>query len=127
MLVSLGCGSSVPSGDSCEQLTGDYGAAVAAALACSPGTANQCQVFVASLPTSCPSAACDSQKAVNDNTSVEAVREKWLVACGIAPFSCPAFDVACPNVHPAGVCVASGAPGAKLGTCVPYAPTDAGN
>jgi hypothetical protein len=101
----------------CNQIEASYAAAVTAALACTPGAANQCQVLVATSPTSCPGLACGSQQYVNDNSSIESVRGTWLNTCSGEPrHSCPA--VPCDPPAPRSTCVPDG-PGAATGTCVP--------
>jgi hypothetical protein len=123
--TGTGASGGADAGDSglCNQLDLDYNAAVAAALACTPGAPNQCQALVASIPTSCPDLACGSQSYVNDGTSVETERVYWLdMGCGGPPHSCPA--IACSPSAPPATCVADG-PDATTGTCVPYA-SDAG-
>ncbi len=107
----------------CAQSNADYASALTAALACTPGAPNQCQAIVASYPTVCPGSDCSNLQYVNDGTTVEAVRERWLDACepGVR-IECVA--IACNPPAPPATCVPTG-PGATTGTCVSYG-SDAG-
>jgi hypothetical protein len=108
----------------CRQLTDAYGAAVTAALACTPGAPKQCQALVAIAPTACPGLVCGGQELVNDATEVETLRGEWLDACepGVR-IGCVA--IACAQPLPPSVCVPTGGAGTTTGTCVPYG-SDAG-
>jgi hypothetical protein len=132
MLVAVACSGASgdadagrDAGESCDRLIAEYTAAVAAAKACTPGAANQCQVLVATGPEVCPNLACGSQEFVNEGTRVEAARGKWIAAC--VPMSmqhsCP--NVPCGQPPPASICASSGAAGA--GTCRSLEPMDAGS
>jgi hypothetical protein len=107
----------------CDQINNSYAASLTAALACTVGAPNQCQALVATSPTECPNLDCGAQEYVNESTTVEAVREKWLTACDSQPqHSCPA--IACAPLTAPSTCVPTG-PGGTAGTCVPFG-SDAG-
>ena len=113
---SSGASSAADAGDACQRLTAQYKAAVAAALTCTPGAPDQCQVRVATYPTDCPNFACGNEIWVNDKTDLEVARGKWLEACGGPPHSCPANT--CVPGPPPSVCVAVGASVGTVGTSV---------
>ncbi|HLK90809.1 MAG TPA: hypothetical protein VKZ18_13000 [Polyangia bacterium] len=103
----------------CNELTAEYAQATTAALACTPGAPNQCQVLVEIQPSACPDCG---QMFVNDGTNVQAVGAKWIAACGPVPAgSCPSYSCA----SPAPVTCVPTSPGATTGTCVKYG-SDAG-
>jgi hypothetical protein len=116
--LAAGCGSgassSADAGRSCQQLVSDFEAARSAALACTPGAANQCQALV---PVSM-CAGCGVY--VNDATQASAISAQFFdqgcdknAATACTPFSCI-------QVGPSS-CVANdgGSPG---GTCTPMPP-----
>ncbi len=118
----LGCGTGAggtggTSAELCGQLDSAYASALTTASACTPGAPDQCQALVAVVPTTCPNLACGKQAYVNDGSTVEALRGKWIQACDSDSLhSCPA--IACdPTLGPA-VCVPSGSD-PTTGTCVP--------
>ena len=123
--IATGGSAGADAGDSalCSQLTDAYGAAVTAALACTPGAPNQCQALVAIAPTACPGLVCGGQEFVNDATKVETLRGEWLAACepGVR-IGCVA--ISCDPPAPPSTCVRT-SPAAATGTCVPYG-SDAG-
>lgn len=84
-LLAVGCGgSSLGSGESCQQLMDAYDNAYPAALACTPGAANQCQQQSPPLTCSCTST-------VQDATQLNAIAVQ-LHAQGCIP----AQALACP-------------------------------
>jgi hypothetical protein len=103
-------------GESCDELSVDYTAAVTAARACTPGAPNQCQATVGATASACPPNGCGPQAYVNDATGVNAVGTRWRLQCG--------GGVACPKIIclPLAVAVAcvpvDGGAGATTGTCV---------
>jgi len=89
LLLAAGCGgSSLGSGESCQQLMADYDNAYPAALACTPGAANQCQ-------QNAPGLTCNCSAPVEDATQLEAIAAQ-LRAQGCIP----AQAAACPCVAP---------------------------
>jgi hypothetical protein len=116
-------GSDAGNGGLCSQLTDAYGAAVTAALACTPGAPNQCQALVAIAPAACP-AICGGQEFVNDATAVETLREEWLAACE-PDVHIECVEITCAMPQPPSVCAPTGGGGAATGICVPYG-SDAG-
>jgi hypothetical protein len=95
-LVALaeGCGSGSPArgdgGKTCEQLAGDYQAAMGAARACTPGAPNQCEAAVPAFLC----AGCNFY--VNDGTQAIAVEKQFfnqgcdkMDATSCSPESCP--------------------------------------
>jgi hypothetical protein len=120
ILGSGGYGTGGIDGVVCDQIGYAYAQALPAALACTPGAPNQCQALVATYPTNCPGSACGAQEYVNDGTTLEALRQKWLGTCSAVDQTC--IDVGC-GVEPS-VCLPT-SPGASTGTCVPLG-SDAG-
>ena len=97
LLGGCGSGSGSPGGDggrTCQQLASDYKAAFGAALACTPGAANQCQ---APVPVSL-CAGCAWY--VNDATQVVAVLDQFSAqGCDKSdPADC--MFVSCPQAGP---------------------------
>jgi hypothetical protein len=105
----------------CTQVATAYADALTAALACTPGAPDQCQIVVGLTPSFCP--PCGNQEYVNDATQVNAVLETWMASCappppagcGLGPCTPPTLHASCWPTSP----------GATTGTCVPYGP-DAG-
>ena len=118
-------GSDAGSGALCSQLTEAYGAAVTAALTCTPGAPNQCQALVGIAPSACPG-VCGGQEFVNDATAVETLREKWLAACE-PDVHIECVEITCTLPQPPSICVPTGAAAAVTGTCVPSVPADGGS
>jgi hypothetical protein len=104
----------------CAQAVNAYAGALSAALACTPGAADQCQVLVGTTPTECgPGSACGSQAYANDGTQIEAARGAWLSACTSGAYlGCPLVE--CYPPAPPSTCVPT-SPGAATGLCVPNA------
>jgi len=129
IFASLGCSSTAATGtvgdggETCAQLAAEYRAALAVALACTPGAPDQCQALAATFPTVCPSLLpCEEREFVNDSTNVEMLRYRWVFACN-QPHTCGV--TLCPDMG--SVCVPTGPAGASTGICVRSEPTDAGN
>jgi hypothetical protein len=108
-LLVAGCGgSSLGSGESCQQLMDGYSSALASALVCTPGATNQCQQE--------PMAVHCCQGQVEDATTINAIAAQ-LHAQGCIPnqvAECPCAylgPIACePADGGGGVCEASGLP-----------------
>jgi hypothetical protein len=128
--AGVGCSGRQLGGQSCAQINASYQAAVSAALACTPGAPNQCEVRVASTPMECQQ-ACGNGIPVNDDTTIEMIREQWLRSCDPnPPHSCP--YIPCDPPVPPAACIPDGY-GSATGTCVAGAgdggagiPSDAG-
>ncbi len=101
-------GGAIGSQQTCQQLTDEYSAAYTAALACTPGAANQCQ-------QQAPPLSCDCYAVVEDATALNVLATE-LRARGCVP----AHAYACPCGAAPGpiVCVPSDGGG---GTCT-FAP-----
>jgi hypothetical protein len=105
-------------GETCEQLAADYAWALSAALACTPGAANQCQQFadrdVPCIPNQCPTLV-----GVNDSTGPTAAEQRWSLQCGRGS-GCLA--IACNGViEPRTACVPVDSGSPTGGLCM-YAP-----
>jgi hypothetical protein len=111
-LVALaeGCGSGSPArgdgGKSCQQLASDYGAAVYAGSACTPGAPNQCQAAVPAFLC----AGCNFY--VNDGTQALAVEKQFFNQGCDKMDATSCFSESCPQAGPF-TCVA--ADGGSLG------------
>jgi hypothetical protein len=115
--VDGGTGTCVPQpygqGTPCDQLLADYASAVRAALPCTPGAPNQCQVRVGLTPWTVGCADSLSQ-AVNDASGPNAAAQKWAASCGPASSPCNS-----PQPPPSpGVCNPVGSASPTGGICV---------
>jgi hypothetical protein len=107
----------------CAQSNAAYSSALTAAMACTPGAPNQCQAIVAAYPTVCPGSDCSNLQYVNDGTTVEAARQKWLATCE-PEVRIECIATACDPPAAPSTCVPT-SPGTATGTCIPYG-SDAG-
>jgi hypothetical protein len=97
---------------SCDQATADYAAAANAAIACTPGAPDQCQVWIGMTPRDQACGICRGH-AANDATGVNEATKKWVAACGPVAGCNP---LAC-NSPPA-ICVAVGSQSPTGGVCL---------
>jgi hypothetical protein len=120
-------------GESCDQLSIDYTTALTAALVCTPGAPNQCQMLVSSVPSGCPLTGCGPEIYVNDTTAVAAAQSTWVRQCVGPVIACP--QIACRIAISPSVCVpndggasagasADASSGASAGTCVQAVPIE---
>jgi hypothetical protein len=105
-------------GETCAELETDYGAALATAIQCSPGSVNQCQHLV-ERSIACP--GC--QEFVDDVTTLNTIVSAWTNQdCGATPHPCPLIACAKPaTASCAPTSSTSGGPNAGAspgGTCV---------
>jgi hypothetical protein len=111
-------GHSADGGVTCAELASEYQAALPAAEACAPNTANQCQTL---MPLSLNNCSSTCQHYVTDATTLIAIRAQWTdQGCGSTPVLCPDLAVLCLNPGTAGYCVATdgAAPGGVCGLAV---------
>jgi hypothetical protein len=122
VVLAVGCGSgSLARGDggkSCEQLVSDYGAAVYAGSACTPGAPNQCQAAVPAFLC----AGCNFY--VNDGTQALAVEKQFFNQGCDKMDATSCSSESCPQAGPF-ACVA--ADGGSLGGLCAISPTAATN
>ena len=107
-------------GESCDQLSTDYAAALTAALACTPGAANQCQTLVSSVASACPQTGCGPVVYVNDASALPAAQSRWASQCA-QTVACP--QIACKIAILPSTCVANDA-GGSAGTCMQSVPIE---
>jgi hypothetical protein len=113
-------GHSADGGVTCAELASEYQAALPAAEACTPGTANQCQTLVPLALNIC-SNPCKHY--VTDATTLNAIQAQWTgqgCAQPTALVFCPAIAIACISPGTSGYCVATvgAAPGGVCGLAV---------
>jgi hypothetical protein len=113
-------GHSADGGVTCAELASEYQAALPAAEACTPGTANQCQTLVPLALNIC-SNACKHY--VTDATTLNAIQAQWTGQGCDQPTAlvvCPAIAIACISPGTSGYCVATvgAAPGGVCGLAV---------